>query len=155
MSAASMRDDLDRARELMMRALDEEISTNERVEFDKLVASDDSLRAEWERLMSVKQNTAGLELQPPPDELWEGYMDSVYRRVERGIGWILLSVGAITLLSFGFWQGINELIGDLSIPWYVKGGVLAVLVGIAILVVSVIREKYFVFKDDPYRDVHQ
>ena len=82
-------------------------------------------------------------------------MDSVYRRVERGIGWTLLSVGAIVLLSYGLWQGIHELFGDLTVPWYVKGGVLALLVGIVILVVSVIREKYFIFKDDPYRDVNR
>ena len=146
---------MDRARELMMRALDGEISEVQHAELEGLIASDESLRLEWERLTMVKQTTSEMELQQPPDELWEGYMDSVYRRLERGIGWIMLSVGAVVLISYGLWQGIKELIGDLTVPWFVKGGVLALLIGIVILVVSVIREKYFVFKDDPYRDVHR
>ena len=155
MNAACKGSDIDRVRELMMRALDGEISEVQHAELEDLIVSDESLRAEWKRLTLVKEKIATLELQQPPDELWEGYMDSVYRRVERGIGWTLLSVGAIVLVSYGLWQGINELIGDLTVPWYVKGGVLALLVGVVILVVSVIREKYFVFKDDPYRDVNR
>lgn len=147
--------DVDRSRELMMRALDGEISGAENAELEDLIESDESLRAEWGRLLAVKENVAGLELKKPPDELWEDYMDSVYRRVERGIGWILLSVGAVVVFSYVLWQIIEELIGDVTIPWYVKGGVLALLVGIVVLAVSVIREKYFVFKDDPYRDVQK
>ena len=155
MTDAGRVDRLERGRELMMRALDGEISDVQQREFEDLCVSDESVRVEWERLEVVKKQTSDLELQEPPDELWEGYMDNVYRRVERGIGWIMFSVGAIVLLAYGLWEGINQLIGDVSVPWYVKGGVLALLIGVAILVVSVIREKYFVFKDDPYRDVHR
>ena len=82
-------------------------------------------------------------------------MDSVYRRVERGIGWILLSVGAVVLVSYILWQVVHEVIGDVDLPWFVKGGVLALLIGLVILGVSVVREKYFVFKDDPFRDVNR
>ena len=155
MSVADSGNGVDRIRELMMRALDGEISAAQKTELEDLIESDESLRAEWRRLALVKERTTELELEKPPEKLWEGYMDSVYRRVERGIGWILLSVGAIVLLSYGLWQGIQELFGDVTVPWYVKGGVLALLVGIVILAVSVIREKYFVYRDDPYRDVHR
>jgi len=146
---------MDRTRELMMRALDDEISASENMELQAMLNANEQLRAEWESLTHVKRTTADLELAKPPDELWEEYMDSVYRRVERGIGWILLSVGAVVVFSYALWQLVRELIGDAMIPWYVKGGAVALLVGIVILAVSVIREKYFVFKDDPYRDVHR
>ena len=155
MSSANEKSAMDRTRELMMRALDGEISETENVELDNLLDSDEELRAEWESFKRVKQKTNGLELAKPPDKLWEEYMDSVYRRVERGIGWILLSVGAVVLISYGLWELVSELIDDVTIPWYVKGGVLALLVGLVILAVSVVREKYFVFKDDPYRDVQR
>jgi hypothetical protein len=155
MSQANGIADRDRTRELMMQALDGEISESENAKLNALLDADRELRAEWESLTTVKETTAGLELAEPPDELWEDYMDSVYRRVERGIGWILLSVGAVVLFSYTFWQVISELIGDVTIPWYVKGGAISLLVGIVILAVSVIREKYFVFRDDPYRDVRR
>jgi hypothetical protein len=137
----------------MMRALDGEISADQDAELRELITADESLRVEWERLIFVKEKTASLELKKPPEVLWEGYMNSVYRRVERGIGWILLSVGAVVLVSYALWHIVEALIGDVTVPWYVKGGVLALLVGIVVLAVSVAREKYFVFKDDPYKDV--
>jgi hypothetical protein len=153
MSIANGSEGIDRTRELMMRALDREISDLENVELKTLLDADERIRAEWDSLAQVKRETAGLELARPPDEMWEEYMDSVYRRVERGIGWALLSVGAVVVLSYTLWQAIDKLIGDATIPWYVKGGVMALLVGIVILAVSVFREKYFVFRDDPYRGV--
>ena len=142
-----------RNRELLMREIDGELSDSEKNELNALLVANEELRAEWHSLTRLKEQTASLELAKPPDELWEEYMDSVYRRVERGIGWILLSVGAIVVFSYALWQLISELIGDQALPWYVKGGAIALLVGIVILAVSVIREKYFVLKDDPYRDV--
>ena len=145
--------EISRAAALMMQALDGEISEAQKAELEALIESDDLLQAEWERLSRVKDTAAGMRLTQPPDELWEEFMDSVYRRVERGIGWILLSIGAIVLISYGLWQGIQNLIGDVTLPWYVKGGVLALLVGIVVLIVSIIREKFFVFRDDPYRNV--
>lgn len=145
----------DKIRDLMMQALDGEISPSDKAELDKALTTDAGLRSEWEQLRTVKDKTAGLVLRPPPDEIWEGYMDSVYRRVERGIGWILLSIGAVILISTSLWQIVQQLFGDATVPLVVKGGVLALLVGGVILIVSVVREKYFVFKDDPYRDVHR
>ena len=36
------------------------------------------------------------ELKKPPKEVWKLYWTSVYNRLGRRIGWILLSIGAIT-----------------------------------------------------------
>ncbi len=155
MSGDNGANSVSRSRELMMRALDDEISAGEWKEFEDLLNSDDSLRHEWQALQSVTENTRSVGLEKPPDELWEGYMDSVYRRVERGIGWILLSIGAIVLISYGLWQKIQEMLGEVTLPWYVKGGALALLAGIVILAVSVVREKYLAFKNDPFRDVER
>jgi ferric-dicitrate binding protein FerR (iron transport regulator) len=139
----------------MMLVLDGEASDQESADFAALVNVDPVLRAEWDQLRRVRHTTAELRLRTAPEDLWEDYMNSVYRRVERGIGWILLSVGAIVVLSYGVWRGVQELVGDVTVPWYVKGGVLALLIGIVILAVSVIREKFFVFRDDPYRNVRR
>ena len=37
-----------------------------------------------------------VEHKKPPKEVWKFYWVSVYNRLERRIGWILLSIGAIT-----------------------------------------------------------
>ncbi len=146
---------LDRNLELLMLVLDGEATEAEQQKFQHQLNEDNDLRAEWERQTKLKATTSEFQIRTPPDEMWEEYMNSVYRRVERGIGWILLSLGAVVLISYGLWQGVQELLGEVTVPWFVKGGVVAILVGMVVLIVSVVREKFFVFKDDPYRKVQR
>jgi ferric-dicitrate binding protein FerR (iron transport regulator) len=145
----------ERARQLMMSALDGELGPDERREFERLLEEDPGLRSEWDRLRRVKEVTEQMSLRRPPDEVWDGYWGSVYRRLERGVAWILISVGAIIVVSYGAWRGVSELIADAELPWPVKGGVLAVTVGLVVLFVSVVREKLFVRRRDPYKDVRR
>ncbi|NIM52936.1 MAG: hypothetical protein GTO22_27480 [Gemmatimonadales bacterium] len=94
-----------------------------------------------------------MTLRKPPDEIWDSYWGGVYRRLERGIGWILISLGTIVLLSYGVWKGVEDLLADTTLPTVVKVAVVALIVGLIALLVSVIREKLFVRKSDPYKDV--
>ena len=57
-----MMDRLDRTKELLMRALDDELSPEERTELDLLLADDPPLRAERERLGRLKEVTG--EIRP-------------------------------------------------------------------------------------------
>ena len=143
----------ERARRLMMGALDHELSRQEQGELSELLTSDAVLDAEWKQLQRVKEVTQGMALQRPPHEVWDGYWVGVYRRLERGIGWILLSIGAIVLVSWGAWEGVQELLRDVETPTMVKVGILAVIVGIVVLFISVVREKLIVRRNDPYKDV--
>ncbi len=144
---------LDRGRRLMMCALDGELDDDQRREFDVLLASDAALRAEWRRLSQVRKAMRSVTLRNPPDEVWEGYMNTVYRRFERSIGWILTSIGAVVLVSYGIWTAISDMMADTTVPWFIKAGTLALVVGGVILFVSVVREKLFVRRTDPYKDV--
>ena len=145
----------ERARGLMMAALDEELQSAEQQELEELLASDAALREEWERMQRVKAVTREMQLRKPPEEVWGMYWSSVYNRVERGIGWILFSVGAIALLSYGGWQIAQEVLADTNIPPLVKLAIFALVVGLAVLAVSVVREKWFVSRRDPYRGVER
>ena len=141
------------ARRLMMGALDNEISTQEQQELSRLLQDNPVLEAEWKQLQRVKEVTGNMVFRKPPEEVWDMYWTGVYRRFERGIGWMLLSVGAILLLSYGVWEGIQELFADTTTPAIVKYGVLAVMIGLVVLFVSVVREKLFAWQRDPYKDV--
>jgi ferric-dicitrate binding protein FerR (iron transport regulator) len=139
----------------MMAALDGEISGTERSELDRLLASDEALREEWERMNRVRAVTGAMSLRRPPEEVWGNYWTSVYHRVERGVGWILASVGAILLFSYAAWQVVSELTSDPSVPALVKAGLLALAVGFVILFVSVLREKLFTRSRDPYKEIER
>jgi ferric-dicitrate binding protein FerR (iron transport regulator) len=139
----------------MMSALDGELSGEERQEFERLLREDPAVRSEWDRLLRVKQVTEGMALRKPPDEVWEQYWTSVYRRLERGIGWILVSIGAIVLISYGAWTGVSRLIADSDMPWIVKAAILTATVGLVVLCVSVVREKLFIGRREPYKDIQR
>jgi ferric-dicitrate binding protein FerR (iron transport regulator) len=146
-------DRLDRTKELLMRAVDDELSPSERIELDALLAHDPTLRAERERLTRLKEVTGTMKLRNPPEQLWDDYWNSAYSRLERGIGWILLSFGVIVVGGWATWQFVAELIADTGMPPLIKAGILAGSLGLVILTVSVLRQRLFVRKTDPYKDI--
>jgi hypothetical protein len=146
-------DRLNRTKELLMRALDEELSPQERTELDLLLADDPTLRAERERLGRLKEVTGEMKLRNPPEQLWDDYWNSAYSRLERGIGWLLVSFGVIVVGGWATWQFVTELIADTEMPPLIKAGILAGSLGLVILTVSVLRQRLFVRKTDPYKDI--
>ena len=155
MSGRDRTERLDRARELLMRALDGEIAEAERAELEALLAADPTLRAERERLAHVKEVTMGMKPRNPPEQVWDGYWNSVYSRVERGIGWILVSLGAIVVGGWAVWEGTRDLIADPTLPGFVKAGILALGFGLVIVAVGVVRHRLFVYRTDPYKDIER
>jgi ferric-dicitrate binding protein FerR (iron transport regulator) len=146
-------DRLNRTKELLMRALDEELSPQDRTELDRLLADDPTLRAERERLGRLKEVTGEMKLRNPPEQLWDDYWNSAYSRLERGIGWLLVSFGVIVVGGWATWQFVTELIADTEMPPLIKAGILAGSLGLVILTVSVLRQRLFVRKTDPYKDI--
>jgi hypothetical protein len=88
-----------------------------------------------------------------PDEAWERYWRNTYPRFERNTGWILLSIGAIILLTYGTYELALDLLQDTTSPWWIRMATGLVCAGISVLFVSVLRERLFVRKSDPYREV--
>jgi hypothetical protein len=138
-----------------MASIDGELSGGERGELERLLDEHPALRVEWARFQRVKEVTEAMALRPAPEEVWSDYWASVYSRLERGIGWILFSLGAIVLLSYGAWTGVRELIADATMPWFMKVSLLALTVGTVVLLVSVVREKAFVGRRQRYKDVER
>ena len=142
--------DRERARALMMAALDGECAPDERRELESLLAGAPDLAADWRRMTRVKEVTTGMRLQSPPEEVWDRYWTSVYGRAERGVAWVLISAGAIMLSAYWLWQAIVELTGDTGVPALIRVALLALGLGLVILLVSVLREKMFTHRRDPY-----
>lgn len=86
----------------------------------------------------------------PPDEVWENYWSRVYNRLERGLGWILISIGAMILLFYGGFKAVESLVKDPAVAILLKVAILVLLAGLVILFVSVIRERIFTYKKDKY-----
>ena len=94
-------------------------------------------------------------LRKPPEEVWGRYWASVFNRFERGIGWTLVSLGAVVLVSWGIWEFVGALIVDEELPLFIKLSILAVVAGGTMLTLSVFREKLFTRSRDPYKEIER
>lgn len=152
---SSPKDELSRFDQLMMGALDNELSGVERDEFERLLAESPERRKEWAAYKELKELTMKMRYSEPPQEVWDGYWLNVYRRIERSIGWVLISIGAMVLLFYGGFKVVEAILGDANTPWFMKAGILTLMAGGVVLFVSVLREKLFTRKTDKYREIQR
>ena len=91
-----------------------------------------------------------IKFKEPSDAELERYWRSVYNRLERGVAWILFSLGAIVVICWGAFLAIEEMIKDPAISIVLKVGVVALIVGGVVLFVSLVRERLTLRKTDKY-----
>lgn len=140
-------------RELLAGYVDGELSDDQKREFEEALRHDPDLRAELEEFMGLKDLTGIIKYADLPDEVWESYWESIYKKLERGTGWIFFSIGAIGLLCYGLFELFYKLYTNSEIPMLVKVLVSAFGVGSATLLVSFARERLFAYKRERYSEV--
>ena len=141
--------DLDRVHALMMAALDGESTDADRRELDAQLAHSPDLQAEWARLQRVKEVTMTIAVARPPEELWDRYRTSILHRTERGVAWFLIATGTAVLGAVGLWTWIEGWLAT-NLRWELKAASAAFLIGVALLIVSVLRERWHLHLRDPY-----
>ena len=142
-------------KDLMMAYLDNELNEADKRRFEAHLASCAHCAREMEEFKRLKQMTDSVSLVEPEDRVWDQYWGNVYNRMERGIGWVIFSVAAILLLIYGGFMAIERLIVDPMVSILLKAGLLALLGGLAILFVSVLRERIYFWSKDRYKDVRR
>ena len=142
-------------KDLMMGYLDNEIEEREKQTLETHLAQCPQCKGELEEFKKLKSITDDLTLIEPEEKLWQQYWGGIYNRIERSIGWILSSVAAIVLLIYGGFRAIEEIIKDPNVELILKIAMLVLLAGLAILFVSVLRERIYFRKKDRYKDVRR
>ena len=142
-------------KDLMMGYLDNELSDEQRRGFEEHLSGCSECASELEEFKKLKAITDEVTLAEPEDRIWQEYWGGIYNRIERGVGWIMFSVAAILLIIYGGFKAIEELIKDPKIETTLKAGLLVLIVGLAILFVSVLRERIYFWKKDRYKDVRR
>lgn len=140
-------------RKLLAGYVDGELSEQEKVRFEQALAEDAELQAELDEFRRLKEVTSMAQFADLPQEIWDGYWASLYRKLERGLGWVLISIGAIVLLCFGLFEGFYSMYADPTIPLWVKIGITTIAVGAVFLLVSYGRERLFAYRRDRYKEV--
>jgi hypothetical protein len=145
----------ERFKQMLAGYVDNELTQQERIEFERELAVNADLQRELKEFNRLKTVTGQMKYADLPDELWEAYWQSVYRKIERGAGWVLASIGAIILLVFGVFEAFSRLYADPTAPWWLKSGLTLGAVGLIILLVSLIRERFFAYKRERYTEVEK
>jgi anti-sigma factor RsiW len=142
-------DDLD---SLISGYLDNELTPEQSAELEARLAASPEYRQELETMRRLVYATSGLRYEDPPEEVWEPFLNNVYNRTERRVGWVLLVVGTVAVLGFGLYHYLFD-------PWasgLVKLLVATPFVGLALLLLSVLRQRLALVKLDRYsRDIHR
>jgi len=147
--------DHEKTKRLIGAAVDGGLDDEARMMVEEHLASCPDCRREYEELTKVEEVMGKMAFKNPPHGIWDVYWTSVYNRLERGIGWILLSLGAIILLFFSGYKMVEGIIRDAAIPLLLKVGILALMAGVIVLLVSIIREHLFLKKRERYKEIDQ
>lgn len=142
-------------KELISSLFDGELDNKEKKLAEEHLQECSECRKEFEGMKEFEEVMGKMEFKKPSKEVWEIYWASVYNRLERRIGWILLSIGAMILLFFGGYEAIKGIIQDPTTPLFLKVGILALMAGVVVLLVSLIRERIFVRKRERYKEVEK
>ena len=142
-------------KDLMMGYLDDELSDEQRTTFQEHLSDCSDCREELEDFKKLKAITDDVTLMQPEDKIWQQYWGNIYNRLERGIGWILFGISAILLLIYGGFKMIEEIVNDPTTGFGLKVGLIALIVGLAILFVSAARERLHFWSKDRYKDVRR
>ena len=134
---------------------DGELDREEQDLVEKHLAECPDCRAELARLDKVKEVAQKVKYDDLPLEVWEGYWQSIYRRTERGLGWIFLSLGAIILAGAGIFYLVRDFFLSPSIGIFLKVGLGALIAGGLFLSTSALRERIFAYQRDRYKEVER
>lgn len=145
--------DSERIRQLMMASIDGENTLDEEAELKQYLLQNRELAEEYQQLKNLKKMTTQTKMKEPTPELWDSYSQTLFTKMERGIGWILFTVGALVLLFYGAWLVFSDLLTDPALAWWLKGAIIAVTAGTIILLVSLVRERMYMNKHERYKDV--
>ncbi len=138
---------------LLMGYLDGELTELEVLRMEDHLRDCTGCSAELEQFRRLKEVTQNMRVATPDDKYWEIYWSNIYNRLERRVGWILLSLGSILLTSYGLYYLIARLLLQGNIPIVIRIGVVALVVGFCTLVISVLRERIFFSKSDKYERI--
>ena len=140
---------------LMMGYIDDELNEQDKATFLEHARSCTECSSELEHFKKLKEVTNGMKFVTPEEKVWQDYWSGIYNRIERGIGWILLSICGVLLLVYGGYKAVEEFIADPTVGFIVKVAVLGLIAGLAILFVSVLRERLYFWKSDRYKDIRR
>lgn len=131
----------------LMRYLDGEL-TPERVRaVEAALETSTELRREYVIFRRMKTDLQDMGATMRPEHtVW----DAVNRRLTRPVGWVLFLIGAVIWVSYGVYTYLTG-----AVALWEKLATSAVVVGLAMLLVSALVDRWRDLKTDPYKEIQR
>jgi hypothetical protein len=138
--------------QLMMKIVDGVASPEEERAIAEAIKGNEKWEAELRAFTKIKEATENMQFKELPDSYWPGYWKDIYRRTERALAWILMSIGLMVALGFCAYTGLSQFYSDPGISIVMKIGVSLAISGGIIMLVSIGRERLFARKHERYEE---
>ncbi len=133
----------------LMAYIDDELSPNQRREFELRLQSDVELAREASEFKNLVDVSRSMALTEPTDVEVRRFWARFYNRSEWRLGWVLLILGTIAVVA----ELVYLLMSSDALSWTIKIGVLFALIGGGMLVFNAARLKMRTSHFDRYRGV--
>jgi anti-sigma factor RsiW len=140
----------DDIRPLIAGYLDGELTPDERARVEEHVGSCPDCARELREQQALKEELDTMSFREPTDAELDRYWQSVYNRLERGVGWLMFTIGAAVVACYGAFILVEETVLDPSVALIFKIGIVALGLGTVVLFVSILRERLAVRRSDRY-----
>lgn len=129
--------------------LDGELAQGDRQRVELHLESCAKCRVALEQLSRLHAAAGKRALGEMTRQDWRAIMDKVVAKTSRGTGWVLYLAGLLLVCGYGGYA----FFADDTVPALIKTGIGAIVVGVILLFVSVLRERLAERKSDKYEDV--
>lgn len=136
---------------LLSAYLDDELTQAEAQRVELHLEECDECRSALREMKRIQELTAEIEFVQPPDEALDVIAQRLSVRAPRWGGWLLVVIGLIAWVAYGLFLALRH-------PrWPTAGELLAglVLIGLALVFVSVLRQRLLERRQDRYRRVRR
>ncbi|MBN1354924.1 zf-HC2 domain-containing protein [bacterium] len=140
---------------LIMGYIDGELTESEIRELMDHLKVCEECRREMRQFKILNAVTDISSFQTPEDKFWEGYWSGIYNKMERRLGWILVTGGLILLMSGALFWLCSQVLLNPSEPIWVRVGIPLTMIGTAVLLISVCRERVRAYRFERYKDVRR
>lgn len=131
----------------LMRFLDGELPQERAREVEAAMETDTELRREYTVFRHIKSDLHDMGAEMQPDRtVW----DAVNERLTRPVGWILFLVGAVVWAAYGVYTYVTG-----ADAFWEKLATGAVAVGLLMLFVSTLVDRWRDLKTDPYKEIQR
>jgi hypothetical protein len=135
--------------QLLTGYLDDELTQQDRQRVEQRMINEPTYRAQFKDLNSLQSDIADLDFQPNKTTHWCEHAPDITSRTTRSLGWLTYIISTLFLLAYGLYEFIITETENA----FVKTAVLGILLGLGLLLISVIKQRFIESKNDRYKDV--